>query len=82
MTVHAAANEAAIRHLNARLGVANLDLAVAVGNLAWKDALIADLRAQIAALEAELTQAAEQLPCELAFAQARAPKTSSTEGVS
>lgn len=48
MTVHPAASEAAIRHLNQLLAKANLDLAVAVGNLAWKDAVIAGLEAQLA----------------------------------
>jgi hypothetical protein len=42
--IHPAANEAAIRHLAARLNRAEIELAQAVGNLALKDALIAELQ--------------------------------------
>jgi hypothetical protein len=49
--IHPAANEASLRHLAARLHRAELELAQAVGNLAWKDALIAERDARIAELE-------------------------------
>jgi hypothetical protein len=42
--IHPVANEAALRHLAARLNRAELELAQAVGNLALKDALIAELQ--------------------------------------
>jgi hypothetical protein len=47
VSVHPAANQAALEHLAGRLAKAELDLAVAVGNLAYKDVLLAESRAQI-----------------------------------
>lgn len=49
--IHPAANEAALRHLNAQLARVNLDLAVALGNLAWQNVLLAERDAEIAELK-------------------------------
>lgn len=51
--IHPAANEAALRHLNAQLARVNLDLAVSVGNLAWKDAIIKELEAKLEIIESD-----------------------------
>lgn len=55
--IHPAANEASIRHLAARLERAEIELAIVVGNLAWKDTVIAELEQRVAQHEdLKLTQ--------------------------
>lgn len=58
--VHPAANEAGMKHLHAKLSRLELEHAVAVGNLAWKNATIAERDAQIADLERQLADAKKQ----------------------
>lgn len=52
--IHSAANEGALLHYSERLRVAELELAVAKGNLRWKDVLLAERDCLIAQLEEQL----------------------------